>query len=235
MRDSSPCGSQLVAADSNVILQDREMLDGVTPAQNEQHDDPEDETGLSAGAVAKAEGRVYKLLDELTELLSQENEGLDRDKLVSLLSERLQIKPLNISSAGNLDKPSREIAVSLTDRMDGHEMTGHPTIRSSAPEEHLVDSCDKHNENNAQEPPAVIMKEEPSSSKVKRRQRRGCKIYRPKSKAKAKTPLLKELESRAYSQGQSKSFAGAVGSSRPTEAGLMCSTRIRSRRLEFKE
>ncbi|CAL1377900.1 unnamed protein product [Linum trigynum] len=229
MRDS-----QLVAADSNVILQDREMLDGVALAQNEQHDDPEDETGLS-GAVAKAEGRVYKLLDELTELLSQENEGLDRDKLVSLLSERLQIKPLNISTAGNLDKPRREIAVSLTDRMDGHEMTGHPTIRSSAPEEHPVDSCDKYNENNAQEPPAVIMKEEPSSSKVKRRQRRGCKIYRPKSKAKAKTPLLNERKSRAYSQGQSKSFAGAVGSSHPTEAGLMCSTRIRSRRLEFKK
>ncbi|CAI0422609.1 unnamed protein product [Linum tenue] len=116
-----PGASQPVATDSNAKLQEG------TLEENELGDDSSDEKGPS-GAVTEPGGKVDKVLDDLSELLSQDFEGLDEDKTVSLFGEKFQFKPVHIeklnlpefhdiptfdwtsSRAGNLNKPRRPLS-----------------------------------------------------------------------------------------------------------------------------
>ncbi|CAN1168245.1 Centromere protein C [Linum perenne] len=78
---------------------------------SEEQYKPDDESSEEAeltGAAAEAEGRVNKILDDLGELLSQE--GMDDDGAMSLLEDRLQIKPLDI---GKLNLPELHQKIDL--------------------------------------------------------------------------------------------------------------------------
>ncbi|CAN1168244.1 Centromere protein C [Linum perenne] len=76
---------------------------------SEEQYKPDDESSEEAElTAAEAEGRVNKILDDLGELLSQE--GMDDDGAMSLLEDRLQIKPLDI---GKLNLPELHQKIDL--------------------------------------------------------------------------------------------------------------------------